>query len=1111
MQESTPKYIDKDVDLREEGDSRTQQVLMVGENKKVLEVGPASGYVTRALRERGCHVTCIEIETKAARVASKFSNKMICGNIETLDLGKVLRREKFDVILFGDVLEHLKDPGAVLRRLRPHLKSSGHVVATVPNIAHGSIRLLLLDGIFDSQRTGIMDSTHLHFYTRKTICELFRESGYRVQQIKEIKVPISAAENLKIDLGKYPQELVEALESDSEATVHQFALTAIPARMSTRARIVSEHRTLVTRELRSKMSRRLLSDPLSMLLGLYSAREDLQKAFPEVRKGDYGRLIDWVSNVIKNRTDAYRLFLRHAPWYDDNPISSEPQLERLREELLSRIANLEAHSITLENELVSQRKRATNLENELQARLKAAVSERDSLSTELRSIRDREASLENEVARTREHAANLENELVSQRKHATNLQSQLALSLEDGLERRKELEAAIAERELINTSLKERDSRIRELEAERHSVRTNLIYARLELDGIKSGLGFKIIRFYGGIIDRALPDGTRRGEFKNIVKVSLSIASSQGIATMASLAFEKLKRREFRLTRNYARLADRQTGSSELVATRMEGHQTRLTVESPLLSSTKPTLVSRTAMVSGWVVSDKPIDEVRVYLDDEFLGLAYYGLPRPDVGLAFPTYPDALHSGFQKLIILDERVRGQHKLRITVQTRDAILCEADGVVSFEDSPLGEFVQFPLHETQHTQNLNTRVSVIILTKTPPSDFDYSLERIRNQIGVSEIEIVIISSGPNDLSYYAKKYGAKIITISPSEFNHAATRTFAAENATGEYIAFLVDDAIPAGNDLLATMVQTLADEDVGAVTVRQIPRSDSDLLYCQSMWWHYRMLGFNHDRIVGSERIDELAPEKKRAICQIDDVCSCFRRQTFLKYKYAGGYAEDLELGIRLARGGYKIAQLYSVGVIHSHNRPPSYHLRRSYVDFMALSRLLNYKVLNFVAWSVSSEKDLFDLILRTYSSLNFAVDELRASQFHGYDIQECFKTLRDQLQVHMVARKTRSQNNDLDNILHRIGEMIGYDGTESKEFSQNPVTEGYVGSLGVFQEWLINTHKSIENLEEEFVDTLYKLFAIQVGHQLAQFASHTESKHREDDQNSLGRFLSQGI
>ena len=95
----------------------------------------------------------------------------------------------YDVVLFGDTLEHLPDPGAVLARLRSRLKPGGALVVSLPNVANWAIRLSLLAGRFRYTDRGILDRTHLRFFTRRTLIELLEGAGFRVVAV-EASVPL---------------------------------------------------------------------------------------------------------------------------------------------------------------------------------------------------------------------------------------------------------------------------------------------------------------------------------------------------------------------------------------------------------------------------------------------------------------------------------------------------------------------------------------------------------------------------------------------------------------------------------------------------------------------------------------------------------------------------------------------------------------------------------------------------------------------------------------------------------------------------------------------------------------------------------------------------------
>src|SRR5687768_5180925 len=94
-------YPKLDIDLADENSAHAALVRLIGQGRRVLEVGPGWGHVTRALKQRGCHVTCLELSSEMAAVSERFCDRMIIGNIETADLGQELPSRGFDVITFG--------------------------------------------------------------------------------------------------------------------------------------------------------------------------------------------------------------------------------------------------------------------------------------------------------------------------------------------------------------------------------------------------------------------------------------------------------------------------------------------------------------------------------------------------------------------------------------------------------------------------------------------------------------------------------------------------------------------------------------------------------------------------------------------------------------------------------------------------------------------------------------------------------------------------------------------------------------------------------------------------------------------------------------------------
>lgn len=222
----TTKY-DVEVDLGDEGTSHRYMVELVGSNKAVLDVGCSSGYLAKVLRGFGNTITGVEYDPEAAAAAEQYMERVLVADLDHVDLGKEFSGERFDVIVFGDVLEHLRDPLPVLRQARSLLTTGGYVIISVPNVSHGDVRLSLLLGRFPYSNLGLLDTTHLRFFTRETVRELLRDAGFVAGEVRTTKAPLFGTE-LGVRREEVDAAIVEQIAADPDATTYQFVLTAVP-------------------------------------------------------------------------------------------------------------------------------------------------------------------------------------------------------------------------------------------------------------------------------------------------------------------------------------------------------------------------------------------------------------------------------------------------------------------------------------------------------------------------------------------------------------------------------------------------------------------------------------------------------------------------------------------------------------------------------------------------------------------------------------------------------------------------------------------------------------------------------------------------------------------
>lgn len=175
-------------------------VSLAGRPRSVLDVGCGVGLNGAAVRRTGARVTGLDVVPSSLERARRVLDEALEVDIlrdETVRAA--LGERKFDLILFADVLEHTPEPRAVIERLLPHLEEDGHILVSLPNVAAWTVRLGLLAGKFDYTRSGILDDSHLRFFTRESAARLLQDVGLEVHRIEHNPMLVRAGKELILD------------------------------------------------------------------------------------------------------------------------------------------------------------------------------------------------------------------------------------------------------------------------------------------------------------------------------------------------------------------------------------------------------------------------------------------------------------------------------------------------------------------------------------------------------------------------------------------------------------------------------------------------------------------------------------------------------------------------------------------------------------------------------------------------------------------------------------------------------------------------------------------------------------------------------------------------
>ncbi|MDQ2846950.1 MAG: class I SAM-dependent methyltransferase [Actinomycetota bacterium] len=255
----------QDIDMSADNNTHTMLVRAVGTNKRVLELGAASGYMTRRLHDQGCTVVAVECDPEAADELSRTADRTVIGDLNDLAVLEGIDG-KFDVVLAGDVLEHLLDPLGVLRAAVAKLASAGRVVISVPNVTHADLKVSLLAGHFDYRDQGLLDRTHIRFFTFETLMALLAAADLQPIEMQRMQIPMFHTE-----LAQPPDSVGISVQAAAlrvrESDTYQFIVTAQLVAEHVDAESATETFAHQQREAATKRATAIAEDRLSTLLG----------------------------------------------------------------------------------------------------------------------------------------------------------------------------------------------------------------------------------------------------------------------------------------------------------------------------------------------------------------------------------------------------------------------------------------------------------------------------------------------------------------------------------------------------------------------------------------------------------------------------------------------------------------------------------------------------------------------------------------------------------------------------------------------------------------------------------------------------------------------------
>lgn len=199
----------------------------IGSSGRVLDIGAGAGALGALLRERATRLVAITHNAAEADACRPMYDRVLLLDLESPAWPEQLAGERFEAIVCADVLEHLRNPSAVLTQLHSLLADGGALHVSVPNMAYAGLIANLMRGRFDYGPEGLMDETHLRFFTRSSFMALLKSSGWETIDTDAIAQPLHETE-YRLRLDELPPAVLRHLMAQPDASAYQLIFKAVP-------------------------------------------------------------------------------------------------------------------------------------------------------------------------------------------------------------------------------------------------------------------------------------------------------------------------------------------------------------------------------------------------------------------------------------------------------------------------------------------------------------------------------------------------------------------------------------------------------------------------------------------------------------------------------------------------------------------------------------------------------------------------------------------------------------------------------------------------------------------------------------------------------------------
>ena len=210
-----------DAILNDESSPHYNILELIEDNSSILDIGAGNGILAQVLRKSGksFQIDGIEPCAKACEIAAPYYRNLYQGYIQ--DYIDKINFEDYDYIVMADLIEHVSDPLDLLQNISDQISAKTKVIIDVPNVSFASVRLSLLKGIWDYSDSGLIEKTHLRFFTKKTLLAMFKNANFKVEKIINLRHEYDKTE-IPVQIGQYSWGTINEINQDKSSSVYQY-------------------------------------------------------------------------------------------------------------------------------------------------------------------------------------------------------------------------------------------------------------------------------------------------------------------------------------------------------------------------------------------------------------------------------------------------------------------------------------------------------------------------------------------------------------------------------------------------------------------------------------------------------------------------------------------------------------------------------------------------------------------------------------------------------------------------------------------------------------------------------------------------------------------------